>query len=170
MDTITETFRLGYDMSHIVPVPHDPASTRYVPAGPVTLGLEYRSLDENTLVDTVDESGNVVVKMMQMVTSGLSVHVFDTATMGERLRFDDLDDDPHYHYLDPGKRNVLVVYDPSANGDMMAWTFGALRRNLRSMLEFADAAELAAQLDDTQLEDGISAVEALVAERRSTAP
>src|SRR3954467_10140643 len=101
MDTISDTFRLGYDFSHIVPVPHDPASTTYVPAGAVTLGLEYRSLDENTAVETIDESGNVVVKTVEMVESGLSVHLFDTATMGERLRFDDLDENPHYHYLEP---------------------------------------------------------------------
>jgi hypothetical protein len=173
MDTISDTFGLGYDFSHIVPVPHDPDSTEYVAAGAVTLGLEYRSLDADTRVETFDESGNLVVKAVAMVETGLSIHVFDTETMGERLRFDDLDEDPHYHYLAPGTRNLLVVYDRNANGDMMTWATGVLRQNLPAMLRHAGADDLADQVDNAVLAPALDALERMiqskVAERQGSA-
>ena len=168
MDTITDTFALGHDFSHIVPVPHDPACTEYVVAGAVTLGLEYRSLDQDTRVETIDADGHVVVKTVEMVESGLSIHVFDTETMGERLRFDDLDEDPHYHYLDPGTRNYLVVYDRNANGDMMAWALTSVRHRLPQMLAFAGAEALAAQVDEALLGPALDQLGGLVREKRAT--
>jgi hypothetical protein len=162
-------FELGYDFSHIIPVPHDPDSTAYVHAGAVDLGLEYRSLDQDTQVETVAPDGTTTIKQVELVESGLSIHVFDAATRAERLRFDDLDDDPHYHYIDPGKRNHLVVYDRNANGDMMEWAMAAIGANLRPMLTEAGAGELAAQVDDALLSSALEELRELVAKHRSVA-
>ena len=166
MESVDSKFALGYDFSHIVPVPHDPDSTTYVDAGAVSLGLEYRSLDQDTRVETIAPDGTVTVKAVELVESGLSIHVFDAATRTERLRFDDLDADPHYHYLDPGRTNQLVVYDRAANGDMMAWAIGAIRANLRSMLVAAGATDLAAEVDDGRLGPALDELDRLVAQRR----
>jgi hypothetical protein len=160
-------FQLGYDFSHIVPVPHDPENTAYVEAGAVLLGLEYRSLDHDTQVETIGPDGTTTLKQAELVESGLSIHVFDAATRAERLRFDDLDEDPHYHYLVPGTANRLVVYDRAANGDMMAWATTAIRANLRTMLTAADAGDLAAQVNDAQLAAAVDELEGLIDQQRS---
>ncbi|MCU1614588.1 MAG: hypothetical protein JWO98_2128 [Frankiales bacterium] len=167
MEAGSRNFELGYDFSHIVPIPHDADSTAYVSAGAVELGLEYRSLDQDTQVETIAPDGTTVVRQVELVESGLSIHVFDAAKRTERLRFDDLDDDPHYHYLDPGKLNHLVVYDRAANGDMMEWAMAAIGANLRAMLTEARAEELAAQVDDALLASALQELRGLVAKHRS---
>jgi hypothetical protein len=168
MDALPKAFELGYNFSHIIPVPPDPERTTYVEAGAVSLGVEYRSLNEDTKVQTIGPDGTITVKGVSMTESGLSIHVCETATGEERLRFDDLDEDPHYHYMNPGTYNHLVVYDRAANGDMMRWAMGAIRQHLRTMLTSAQAGELAAKVDDEKLASALEEVSRLVEQHRAT--
>jgi hypothetical protein len=78
---------------------------------------------------------------------GLSVHVFETATGHELLRFDMFGDDPHYHYIHPGVDSRVVAYDVSANGPMWEWVIRCVRDRLPQMLERADAPGTAASVD-----------------------
>ena len=125
-------------------------------AGAVTIGVEYRFLDEATILefygpDARAQFDNVAPAGMGAVVEedGLCLHVFGTDDGLERLRFDCFDDAPHYHYLDPHTpRNVVVDYDAVANGPMLEWALQtALGARLAVMLRHAGAAELAARLE-----------------------
>ncbi len=66
---------------------------------------------------------------------GVSIHVYDTASMTERLRFDCFDENPHYHYIKPPGGGIVVAYDAAANGPMRAWVSALFRSGrLFSML------------------------------------
>ena len=162
MNAESKLFELGYDFSHIVPIPADLSCTTTVEAGAVSLGVEYRSLDESTPVVMVEADGSTSTKTSEVTDSGVSLHVFDTATGDERLRFDAFDDDPHYHYLNPGTLNRLVVFDRAANGDMIDWAMAAIRYRLRDMLVLAEAGELADQVDDAKTAAALDEVAKLV--------
>src|SRR5690606_20062458 len=102
--------------------------------------------------------------------AGLSLHVFDAATGAELLRFDLLDEHPHYHYINRVGFNDVVAYDATANGPMLGWAIAALRTRLPDMLRVAGADDVAARVDDSQLQPAIEralahAERALVAHR-----
>ena len=143
-----------------LPVPAFEDHTTTFLAGVVTVGVEYRFLDEATILefygaDARAKFDNVAPAGMGDVVEedGLCLHVFGAGDGLEYLRFDCFDDAPHYHYLDPHTpRNVVVEYDAVANGPMLEWALGtALCTRLADMLRYAGAAQLAARVDPTEI-------------------
>jgi hypothetical protein len=124
-------------------------------AGPLTIGVEYRRLDEETILEFYGDDArakfdNVAPAGMGDVVEedGLCLHVFGTEDGLEYLRFDCFDDAPHYHYLDPHTPvNAVVEYDAVADGPMVEWALRALGTRLPEMLGRAGAVELAASVD-----------------------
>jgi hypothetical protein len=139
------------------PVPHVPENTLMFDAGPLTIGVEYRLLNEEILTEVygaeraaeivANQFGNPDAGSTHAVDSGVSIHVFDSGTGVEHLRFDDLDSNKHYHYLRSDGRHAVVWYDDVANGDLVTWALASLRDRADKMLELAGATELAARVD-----------------------
>jgi hypothetical protein len=133
-------------------------TARFV-AGVVTIGVEYRLLDEATILefygsDARAKFGNVAPAGIGDVVQedGLCLHVFGTDDGLEYVRFDCFDDAPHYHYLDPhAPRNVVVEYDAVANGPMVDWALHALRTRLPAMVGHAGAVAVAASVDPAEI-------------------
>ena len=142
-----------------LPVPAFEEHTVRFTAGAVTIGVEYRVLDEATILDFYGPDArakfdNVAPAGMDGVVEedGLCIHVFGTDDGHEYLRFDCFDDAPHYHYLEPHEpRNVVIDYDAVADGPILDWTLRALRTRLREMLRYAGAPELATSVDTKQV-------------------
>jgi hypothetical protein len=152
------------------PVPHVPGNTLMFEAGPVTIGVEYRLLNEEILAQVygaeraaeivASRFGNADAVSEHAVDSGVSIHVFDGATGAEHLRFDDLDSNKHYHYLRSDGRHMVVWYDDVANGDLVTWALASLRDRAGQMLELAGAADLAARIDRDAMARALAGVEA----------
>ncbi len=116
-----------------LPIPHMPEETEMLAAGPVTIGVEARIF--------ATPQGEVMLR-------GASIHVFDTATQEEWIRFDCFGSQSHYHYLQPGAQtNELFAFDPVANGDFYEWAVSALRTRLPAMLRQAGAESLARKVE-----------------------
>src|SRR5437867_13061862 len=62
------------------------------------------------------------------------------------LRFDCFENDPHYHY-DPDGKNLVLKLSRETVPDLIAWTLGELRANLRTMVRAAGYETAAAQID-----------------------
>jgi hypothetical protein len=62
------------------------------------------------------------------------------------LRFDCFDNGPHYHYDPDGKNHVLKLSRETVP-DLVAWTLGELRENLKTMVRTAGYDAVAAQID-----------------------
>lgn len=139
----------------IPPQPPVAGDTRYVPAGNVTIGIEYRSLDPASLVATYEHDEAQLAELLEkspeggFTDEGLSFHVCGTTDGHEYVRFDVFDGEPHYHYNHPGPEvvNNVVDYDRAANGDMLAWALERLRHHLPEMLTEAGGGALVAGLD-----------------------
>src|SRR5579864_7228278 len=133
-----------------LPVPAFREHTVIVHAGVVSFGVEYRRLDEETILaaygpDARAKFGGVRPAGMAEVVEedGISLHVFDAATGEERLRFDCFDDAPHYHLMAPAEsRNVVIEHDPST-GRLLDWALDRLRTSLPDLLNEAGAPDLA---------------------------
>lgn len=153
-----------------LPVPAFPEHTAMVPAGVVTFGVEYRVLNEDTILafygpDARAKFDGVVPAGMGAVVEedGLALHVFGTDDGSEHLRFDCFDDAPHYHYLDPHRpRNVVVEFDRAANGPVVDWALHALATRLDDMLRAAGpaGAALADRLDAHAVASALEVVRA----------
>jgi hypothetical protein len=115
------------------PLPVVVAATTYYPAGAVTFGVEGRALFED---------GNDAPW-----AGGPTLHIFDTASGKEHLRFDAFPGEEHYHYLTPGVQNHWVGFDTVADGDFVEWLLDRVRNKLPELLRYAGAAELAAEVD-----------------------
>ncbi len=146
-----------------LPIPTFLEHTVIVKAGAVDFGVEYRLLDEETILavygpDARAKFGGVRPAGMAAVVEedGVSLHVFDAATGDERLRFDCFADAPHYHLLTPGQsRNVVIEHDPAA-GPLLEWALDRLATALPELLEEAGAADVAARLDPAAVAAGLS--------------
>ena len=155
-------------VNHTLPVPAFIENTARFVAGPITIGVEYRVLDEAMILDYYGPDArakfpNGAPAGMGAVIDedGLSLHVFGTADGREYLRFDCFDDAPHYHYLDPASsRNVVHDYDAIAHGPIVAWALHTLSKRLATMLTHAGAIELANSLDMEAVAEVMPAVEA----------
>jgi hypothetical protein len=79
------------------------------------------------------------------------VHVFATEGLAEYLRFDCFNDEPHYHYIVPGKGNMLVHFDRVANGPMLDWVIRTLQGRLPEMLTQLGAEKIAVALQPKEL-------------------
>lgn len=105
----------------------------FLPAGPVTFGVEGRVL--GTAEGVVGEIG-------------ASLHVFNADRSEEWLRFDCFDRGPHYHYvLHNLGHNIVWGYDPAANGPMLPWALNAIRTRLPALLRKSGADALAADVE-----------------------
>ena len=155
-------------VNHTLPVPAFVENTARFAAGPITIGVEYRVLDEAMILDYYGPDArakfpNGAPAGMGTVINedGLSLHVFGTADGQEYVRFDCFDDAPHYHYLDPpSSRNVVHDYDAVANGPIVEWAFHALRTRLGEMLQHAGAPDDVRAFDRAAVAAVMPAVEA----------
>jgi len=161
----------------VQPQPWEEADTRWVEAGPVRFGVEWRDVDPAALLATYGEGTADMAEIIErspeggFYDRGVSIHVCATDGGHEFLRFDVFDDDPHYHYVDTsGEANRVVAFDSVADGDMLPWVLDRLRTRLARMLEGADAAELSAQVattDQSQLGAAVDTVEQLATAART---
>ncbi|MDV3124997.1 hypothetical protein M1247_08745 [Mycobacterium sp. 21AC1] len=115
------------------PLPVVPEATTYYPAGAVTFGVEGRALFEQG----ADAPW----------AGGPTLHVFETASGREYLRFDAFPGEEHYHYLTPGVQNHWVGFDTIADGEFIDWLVDRVRTKLPQLLRFAGAATLADAVD-----------------------
>jgi hypothetical protein len=153
-------------------VPYLEEKTIMVEAGAVTIGVEYRYLTGAVLTEVYGAEvarramggrfGAPDLDLSSPIDSGVSVHVFDSATGEERLRFDDLDQEgrhpAHYHYMGPDGRHALGWFDPAAEGSYMPWVLERLRTRLPDMLAFAGAGDLARSIDPEVVEGALPRV------------
>jgi hypothetical protein len=146
------------------PVPHEPRATTFVAAGPITFGVEPRVFDPvaeaaKLTPEEIAAAGPDALFNSDQVDSGVCVHVFATEGLAEYLRFDCFNDEPHYHYIVPGKGNMLVHFDRVANGPMLDWTIRTLRGRLPEMLSQLGAEKIAAALQTDQLKRALDEVQ-----------
>lgn len=151
------------------PVPHEPAATTFVEAGPVTFGIEPRLFDPvaeaaKLTPEEIAAAGPDALFHADQADGGVCVHVFGSEDMAEYLRFDCFHDEPHYHYIVPGQGNMLVHFDRTANGPMLAWTLGVLRTRLPEMLAMTGGERLASALLPDELARALDEVERIAAE------
>ena len=153
----------------VPPIPPDAERTTYVDAGAISIGVEYRLLDDAELAanyqgEQMDEiqdalDGNAVED------NGVSLHVVGADDGHEYLRFDLFEQAPHYHYIDrSGERQTIVDYDRVALGPMLPWALDQIRHRLVPMLEHAGGEALVAKLDAGRIEASLVEVEKLARE------
>jgi hypothetical protein len=146
-----------------LPVPHEPQATTFVAAGPVTFGVEPRVFDPvaeaaKLTPEEIAAAGPDALFNSDQVDAGVCVHVFSTEGLREYLRFDCFADEPHYHYIVPGRGNMLVHFDRVANGPMLDSTIRTLRGRLPEMLTQLGADGLAAALKPQELATALDEV------------
>ena len=183
------------DIGHHHPFPPeaiDDDDTDYVDAGRVKIGVERRKLKDllgrleanyagTPFEDVFGEwranrtpSQPGAPTPTAMAGRGISIHVIDADSGHEYLRFDCFDGVPHYHYLRPWATpemcdNHEVDWDEVANGPMLPWALDRLRTRLPEMLTEAGGADLAARLDQAEIDRAVEHVEDL-ANRALAAP
>jgi hypothetical protein len=146
----------------IPPQPPDDNSTTYLEGGPISIGIEYRVVDQAALRETYKDDPAHLAELERespeggFSAEGLSLHV--VLEGHEYLRFDLFDDPPHYHYVHPVNsegehRNHVVEYDTVANGPMLDWALERLRTRLPEMLAAAGAPAAVTSIDSAQLTD-----------------
>lgn len=167
------------EVYNMPPQPPVAENNRLLPAGPVTFGVEYRKLDPESLSATYADNPSHLAELHEkspeggFFDSGVSIHVCDTDDGHEYVRFDILDDDPHYHYIHktaPGEEivNNVIAYDTVALGDMLPWAIERLRTRLPAMLTEAGAGELAAGLDTVRVDAALDEVQALAEQAQAS--
>jgi len=143
------------------PIPPDPEHTRYLDAGAVRLGLEYRVLDDAELetqyANDPESKAKIDAARPEGVDDrGLSIHVLGAADGHEYIRFDLFESGPHYHYIKKGvAENKVVDFDPVALGEMLPWALRQIRERLPAMLAHAGGGSVAAGLELRLLESKV---------------
>jgi hypothetical protein len=143
---------------NIPPQPPAPENTRYLPAGALTFGIEYRDVDPESLAATYAKDAAQLAELEEkspeggFSDEGVSIHVCGTDDGHEYVRFDVFDDEPHYHYIHRVPNGAEVVnnvidFDTAAHGDMLPWAIECLRTRLPAMLAEAEGGHLVSQLD-----------------------
>ena len=153
-----------------LPVPAFAEHTAMIAVGAVTIGVEYRHLDEDVILqfygpDARVKFDNVAPTGFGAVVEedGLALHVFGTDNGLEYLRFDCFDDAPHYHYLDPAtSTNVVVDFDAVACGPPVEWALRAIEERVDAMLRHAGAGALADRVDAIAVRGAMPLVRAQV--------
>ena len=128
------------------PLPVVTEATTYYPAGAVTFGVEGRALFEHG--SDAPWAG------------GPTLHVFETASGLEHLRFDAFPGEEHYHYLTPGVQNHWVGFDSVADGPFVDGIVSLVKGKLPELLRFAGATALAEEIDAGVIGDVFDQVEA----------
>lgn len=161
----------------VQPQPPVEANTRWIDAGALRIGVEWRDVDPAALAETYasDPEGMAEIEEKSpeggFYDTGVSLHVVDAADGHEYLRFDCFDDQPHYHYVSPsGDQNRVVAFDDVAGGDMLTWALERISTRLPEMLVAAGGAALAARVDATALGPAIVEVERLARAFRAGVP
>jgi hypothetical protein len=152
---------------HTLPVRAFMEHTVCVHAGVVTVGVEYRHLDEAPSLaeygpDAAAKFGGVRPAGMGQVVEedGVSLHVFDRASGAELLRFDCFDDAPHYHLLAPEEsRNTVIEHDAATLGPLLDWSLAQLRTDLPGLLRQAGAEALADKIDTEAVATAVQTIE-----------
>jgi hypothetical protein len=143
---------------NIPPQPPAPENTRYLPAGAITFGIEYRDVDPESLAATYADDAAQLAELEDkspeggFSDEGVSIHVCGTDDGHEYVRFDVFDDEPHYHYIHRRPSGAEVVnnvidFDTAAHGEMLPWAIERLRTRLPAMLTEAQGDHLVPQLD-----------------------
>jgi hypothetical protein len=142
---------------NIPPQPPVDAHNHVLPAGAITLGVEYREVDPTSLRDTYADNAAHLAELEErspeggFTDAGVSIHVCGSDDGFEYLRFDVFDDEPHYHYVhraDGGDVvNQVIDFDAVAYGEMLPWAIERLRMRLPEMLRAAGGAQVADRLD-----------------------
>ena len=89
----------------IPPQPPQDSQTTYLEGGPISIGVEYRVVDQAALRETYKDDPAQLEELERespaggFAAEGLSLHV--VLEGHEYLRFDLFDDPPHYHYVHP---------------------------------------------------------------------
>jgi hypothetical protein len=154
---------------NIPPEPPKEANTRWFPAGAITIGVEYRDLDPESLHELYKDNPDHLREMLEkspdggFTDEGVSIHVRGTDDGHEYLRFDVFDGEPHYHYVFNTAETVnnVVVFDTLAHGDMMPFAINCLRHRLGEMLPRAKGEHLVGQLDERLINKVVDEVQAL---------
>jgi hypothetical protein len=150
-------FDRGVTKYDIMPIPPVEAHCERFEAGPISIWVEYRLLDDAiAAAHTVDQG--YAGEIATIEDRGVSLHVFGEPAPGERevefLRFDCFDEDPHYHYVSyANQTNEMVHLDRHAQGDPLAWALDRLRTRLPQLLERAGASTLAARVEPGRVEE-----------------
>jgi hypothetical protein len=160
------------------PQPMVEEDTTFVDAGCVRVGVEYRAVTNDDLLELFKGTPFEAVRgegTPGLDLAGVSVHVCDAATGTEYVRFDVFDDDSHYHYLHPWTDpeevdNHVVYWDDVAGGPMLPWVLESLRTRLPRMLTFAGGGHLVADLDETSLDRAATEVGRLAAALAAAPP
>jgi hypothetical protein len=143
---------------NIPPQPPAPENTRYLPAGAITFGIEYRDIDPESLAATYADEPEQLAELEEkspeggFSDEGVSIHVCGTDDGHEYVRFDVFDDEPHYHYIHRTPNgadivNNVIDFDTAAQGEMLPWAIERLRTRLPAMLTEAEGGHLVPQLD-----------------------
>lgn len=133
---------------NVQPVPPDPEHTTYFDMGVLRVGVEYRVVTPEDLVDAYEGDDLAEIEEHSpeggFSDEGLSIHIESVADDHEYIRFDAFDDDPHYHYVDKAAgTNTLVGFDEAALGPVVPWVLTQLRTRLEPMLRRAGAPHVA---------------------------
>ncbi len=153
----------------VPPIPPDAEHTTWVDAGAISIGVEYRLLDDAELAANYEGED---MKEIQQATggnpvedNGVSLHVAGSDDGHEYLRFDLFDREPHYHYIQKSRdEQTIVDYDRVALGPMLPWALDQIRTRLVAMLSFADGEALVPKLDPQRIEASLVEVEKLAHE------
>ena len=163
---------------NIPPQPPDAAHTRWIPAGVITIGVEYRDVTPEALEATYADNAEQLAEMLAkspdggFADEGVSLHVNGTADGHEYLRFDVFDGEPHYHYVHRVPEgaepvNQVCDYDVNAHGDMLTWALECIRTRLPQMLPHAGGGELVPQIGAAELEAALAEVGGLATAAQS---
>jgi hypothetical protein len=158
------------------PQPPVEENTRWFEAGVVTIGVEYRDVNPENLIETYQGSAEDMAELRErspeggFADEGVSLHVRGTADGHEYVRFDVFDAEPHYHYVHKsGDHNNVVPFDAVADGDMLPWAVDRLRNRLGDMITQAGGdADLVASLDAATLGKVVDEVAAIAEQAQST--
>jgi hypothetical protein len=150
-----------YDVPAIPAVPED---TTYIAAGPITIGVEYRrvtdAIIQNAIAEDSEQSASADAGSDDAVLDeGVAIHVHDSASQDEYVRFDWFLETPHYHYIVPRSHNIIIAYDSAAHGSYHDWMFRCLSTRLPEMLREAGAVELASRVDVKAMEAALPAIQ-----------
>lgn len=164
------SLRLG-TVYPIPPQPADEASTRWIDAGPIEIGVEYRELDPESLLATYEDNPRSMEEILKaggatFADEGVSLHVKSAENGHEYLRFDVFEGEPHYHYIRrvaDGEEisNHIIPFDSAAHGDMFEWALRCLRERLPAMLGEVSAESLIRDLDPARLSRAVDEAESL---------
>lgn len=150
----------------VPPIPPDAEHTTWVEAGAISIGVEYRLLDDAELA--AHYQGEQMTEIQRATggnavqDNGVSLHVADSSDGHEYLRFDLFQQEPHYHYIElSGDKQTIVDYDAVALGPMLPWALAQIRTRLAEMLSFAGGEALVPKLDAARIDASLVEVEKL---------